>query len=948
MASVDFVINVKQKGMEVVQKYSKEMEEVQKTTKKLSEENKKLAASSDGVETASKRSEKAFKSLRDGTEKTESSFKKLGLTVVSALAVIGTAMGKASFELAKTLNDQATMADNLGVSFQKFQGFAAASAKAGVDLAQAYDKVYDMNKDIQEAITRGSGPAFETLKQLGVELQQFSGMDAIDRFQTISKILQGIGDTNLKNFAADEFKVKDILPLTREMENLKDISEGLKRDGLIYTEAEKNSITKFASDMNVNFNEWQTVLGKISLTILPKISETMATTQKDSKNLVKSDGIILATRLLVTLTNAVSAALSVIGILFNSINYILKSIANWIVYLVDVIPAFTSTIWADLRMTGDKLELFGKTSAQKATGWLADAAKAVGADELAANLEAASAREGVAVDKVKAKLGEKRKELGKVSKAYKEVEKNAKEMRDSFDQTDLAAAAAKGTEQLKKISQELTDMLNPDAAIERTKVETEAEDAKLETKAFFDEVQKRSSSISSDFFQKMNMTKDKAATGFDDSAVRKELSLLAIRRDLKGQAESIDEKEYARLASAQYQKIIDAPLATELQILQAKSDMAKLNIAAIDYLNKIKELQDEVSTGVKKEKENRPLIAEQLRNIVASETTIEEKLKARIALNEIEKQNIADRKEAAEKLAGLEAGINSAKATTLRDEGKSVEAFDLESKQRIKIIEKEFKDSSLLAERLELEKKIINKERLRVQLEEVKKEIEKLQNAWNDTSLSNVDGAVKTQQKINELKTQELAISKQIGETAEKNKDAWITNSQAVSLVSGVIDGASNSIGNLIAGTKSFGEVAREEFAKVASELSKILIKRALLGAIESMSSAGIGGGGGWGGNFMSIIAQAAKNHSGTIVKTDDFSGRMGLRSNETLRILEAGEGVFTKDQMDYFGDALKGNGSGGNMTVVMDTDATTRNITRSRTADKYWDRMSEERQWTK
>lgn len=942
MASVDFVINVKQKGMEVVQKYSKELEEVQKTTKKLTEENRKLDKSQDNLETSSKRSEKAMGSLRASTERTETSFKKLGATVITALAVVGTAIGKASFELAKNLNDQATMAENLGVSFGTFQAFAKLAAKSGVDVAQAYDKIYDMSKDIDEALTRGTGPAFETFKQMGVELSQFTNMNALERFERVSQILNNIADVNFRNFSADELKVKDILPVTREIKDLKATTDQLKKDGLLYTEAEKEQITKFASDMSVNFNEWQTVLGKISITILPKINELMSTGKKNSKGLIDSDGIKLAERMIISLGNAASAVLTMVGMVFTTLNYIIQQIGNYIVYLIDIVPSFGKAVGQELAIVGTKLTKWGKQANVALNDGLSVIADKVGADALAQRLRNQSAAEQRGLDKTNKKLGEQREELGKLRKEYVATEEAAKDFQNSSERQDAMNANNKLGDSWNTLKQELSDTVNPDGAVERVKLEIDTRDAELETENFFKDINARSSRLSQSVFDSMNATKDKKST-FDaeEALIKTELQRLSIQKELK----QITDEQYAKLASAQYQKIIDNPLASELSILQAKLDQQKLNDAAGKYLKEIQRIQDEVSAGTIKEKDSRELIKAQLQAIIDSEATLEQKTKARIDMYNIEKAMIEERKKAAEDLARRESEINNAKVTILRDQGQFVEAYRLESEERIKIIKKEFKDTSELAERLDLETKIIDRGKLKAELDQVKYEINQLQMSWNEMGALD-NGAVAAQEKINSLKTKEVELNVQLGETAKKNKDVWITNAQWVNLTSMGIDGVANSMGAVIAGTKEFGEVFREEAASIISEISKILLKRALLSIVESMSSTGWGGGTGWGSNILGIIGAAAKNHTGTIVKQDGFSGNLGLGSNETLRVLEVGEGVFTKDQMDYFGDALKNKQGGGNMKVVLSTDDATRNITSSRTSQKYWDKMSEARGW--
>lgn len=311
---------------------------------------------------------------------------------------------------------------------------------------------------------------------------------------------------------------------------------------------------------------------------------------------------------------------------------------------------------------------------------------------------------------------------------------------------------------------------------------------------------------------------------------------------------------------------------------------------------------------------------------------------------EVANERVRLDKEAAEKRKSYEQEVADVRIKLLRLSGKNYEADLME-------IDRNY--SELLvkmggnAEDLDLVKKLIDAERVKAELDQVLKEMERLQEQLADGFISRqeYDERMKgVADKANEL-AGKTGDEDTINSVRKKTKLAINDLNDVYSLGQKVGAGLSNAFDDafdgLIDGTKKASDVFRDFALDMALQISKLIIKAYALYAIQSLL--GLTGGGGqgsfWGGvvSGMSQSMGAQTLHDGGAVTGSGWrknlsaslwsnaprfhnGGAPGLASNEVAAVLEKGEYVMSKNDPDNplnGGRGKGGNGSAGQQVVI-------------------------------
>lgn len=311
---------------------------------------------------------------------------------------------------------------------------------------------------------------------------------------------------------------------------------------------------------------------------------------------------------------------------------------------------------------------------------------------------------------------------------------------------------------------------------------------------------------------------------------------------------------------------------------------------------------------------------------------------------EVANERVRLDKEAAEKRKSYEQEVADVRIKLLRLSGKNYEADLME-------IDRNY--SELLvkmggnAEDLDLVKKLIDAERVKAELDQVLKEMERLQEQLADGFISRqeYDERMKgVAEKANEL-AGKTGDEDTINSVRKKTKLAINDLNDVYSLGQKVGAGLSNAFDDafdgLIDGTKKASDVFRDFALDMALQISKLIIKAYALYAIQSLL--GLTGGGGqgsfWGGvvSGMSQSMGAQTLHDGGAVTGSGWrknlsaslwsnaprfhnGGAPGLASNEVAAVLEKGEYVMSKNDPDNplnGGRGKGGSGAGGQPLVI-------------------------------
>jgi hypothetical protein len=272
------------------------------------------------------------------------------------------------------------------------------------------------------------------------------------------------------------------------------------------------------------------------------------------------------------------------------------------------------------------------------------------------------------------------------------------------------------------------------------------------------------------------------------------------------------------------------------------------------------------------------------------------------------------------------------------------------------------------AEDLDLVKKLIDAEKVKAELDQVLKEMERLQKqlANGDISRQDYEDRIKgVADKANEL-AGKTGNQDTIDETHNKTKlalnDLNDLNMLGQKVGKGFGDAFDDAFDGIIDGSKKASDVFKDFAASMALEISKLIVKAYALYMIRSLL--GMGGGSADGG-FWSGVAKgmagsmgAQTLHDGGAVTGGGWrknlsaslwtnaprfhnGGAPGLKSDEVAAVLQKGEYVMSKSDPDNplnGGRNKSAGGSGGQPLVInnlLDTDTMAGRILDSQAGQK-------------
>lgn len=1025
---VNFVVNVQGKGLDVVEKYGNEIEQVKKETDKLVQSNKRLDAENADTEKGVKRLDRAFESLRSGTERTNNAFSKMGIGItLSIAAAVATVTSKIG-ELTEKLKEQSTQADVLGVSFEKYQGLMAIARDAGVETGQVYDQILDLSNRISEAILRTSGPAAEALAELGIKASDYIGMDAIERTEKFTKALASLSQEQ-RNFIQDEMGVKDIAPVLAQLDQVNQRTQSLKGSGQIFTQLEIDRLKEFTTDMSNTFNDWNNILGKIAISSIPAINTVFQKTK------TSTDGVTTSSR---TLEKSVVIVSNVLAAMANMLQMAWGIVAGGLWAVWEIIEDVGGK--ALLLMKGMGQELWnGIQSMYNSTiqmlndliGWFQKFARKIGLDSIADGLDGFSKKlERYAKSrienqkKVDAELLQNREKFNKdydaldkegqaeVSQAGGYIASNWKAGSKGAEQNLINIATpgkqleATDAEQKNLLDQEANELLGKyqaqfselaaykirELAGEADKAKKDQEDKVNKLKLELADLNARKELGSSgdtkngigveEWASKSQDLIDRIAKAqLDNSgvlAIQKEIDAYGQRDDLQEKymkgLEELKTKSRADLQglisekgtkamegqvniiTSQFKKTSEVvaktvgsaanassvALAAELEKLKARNAIIE------EQFKMVQKIKDETAAGQHSESAGRLLAIEELKKIQELNKGTEVVVRALVQQRALEKEELKYQEELTKKKLAAEQQIQSLRAEQLKSDGKTLEAFDIESKIRLQKVKEEFKETGHLAEALALEQKLINKDRLQLQLDEVTKAIEKTQKALGEGSFFDFDETTLNQQKLLDLKKEEIALNEKLGKQGKELDGIWkVTNAQMLTTFKASVNSIAEGVGRVMAGTKSLKDEARDQAAFVLGELNKIAMQYAISGFSKMFGGMAGSGTGSWLGGFLGSIAS---NHVGDIVQSDWTSGKGGVGSNEVVRKLKVGETVLPSSATPLLQQLLKqgrtnGIGSSGVVKAVVDSSAR-ESILRDKQSQQTIYKMGAENGW--
>ena len=173
-----------------------------------------------------------------GLQSTGATVSKALLGVTAAAAGVGLAI-KSVLDSAGELFDAA---DALGMSVQNLQVFQKAAGEVGVSAEALNMSLQKMNANIGDALIKGTGPAVDAFKRLGISLDTINGLKPDQQFELIAKQLNAIPNQAEKAALAMDLFGKQGIKILKIAENLDEMRKKMEALGMLITPEQQASL----------------------------------------------------------------------------------------------------------------------------------------------------------------------------------------------------------------------------------------------------------------------------------------------------------------------------------------------------------------------------------------------------------------------------------------------------------------------------------------------------------------------------------------------------------------------------------------------------------------------------------------------------------------------------------------------------------------------------------
>ena len=275
--------------------------------KALSDEGKKLAQSTRVLNLQLKNSKARLLEMEAASARGAARLAKLrhGFGVAGRaagiMAAATVAAGVGMFKLiessAKTGDDNAKTAQALGGTTTVLQRLRFSAERSGGSAATMNRGLRIMTVGLQDAVTKGTGPAFEGLKAIGLEASNLQKLGMEDQFSTISDAMQKVGNQATKSAIAMKiFGTRggaELKPLMDEgSDGIRALGDEAERLGLVMSEGATTGSERFIDSM-LDARGAVTALGRdIGSDLLPVANETVDVFKEwvvENGDLIKQD-----------------------------------------------------------------------------------------------------------------------------------------------------------------------------------------------------------------------------------------------------------------------------------------------------------------------------------------------------------------------------------------------------------------------------------------------------------------------------------------------------------------------------------------------------------------------------------------------------------------------------------------------------------------------------------
>jgi hypothetical protein len=202
-------------------------------------------------ETDTKRAERRAK---DMAKNIDASISKVGNMIGVGLVAAAGAAVVALQSTVQYVDELATSAEQLGVSFKAFQELQFAAVQSDVEISKLTTSFAKLSEKVGSLGTEGGKAFAETLKTIGVNAEELVALAPDKQFEKIIGALSKIENVNARAAASNDIfgkSFKDLNPLINQGEDgLRALREEANATGAVISDQARNALTDFDNAMN--------------------------------------------------------------------------------------------------------------------------------------------------------------------------------------------------------------------------------------------------------------------------------------------------------------------------------------------------------------------------------------------------------------------------------------------------------------------------------------------------------------------------------------------------------------------------------------------------------------------------------------------------------------------------------------------------------------------------
>jgi len=251
--------------------------------------------------------------LKAKVEQVSNQFNTLRNVVLATTAAIGAGFVAAINSALNSAGDLVDAAKSIGVSAENFNILANGAALAGVQMEELRSALQRLQVNGIEAINKGSGPAIDAFRQLGLEVESISKLPADQQLARISEELLKIPDPAQRSALAVDLLGKSGPRMLEVAENARRVKEEMQAMGLALTDVDFKALDEAGDSLD----ELRGIFAAITKLIAAELAPYLVAFVKYLKESIKEGGgigNIIREKVIPAIEFAVKAAAAFVSI----------------------------------------------------------------------------------------------------------------------------------------------------------------------------------------------------------------------------------------------------------------------------------------------------------------------------------------------------------------------------------------------------------------------------------------------------------------------------------------------------------------------------------------------------------------------------------------------------------------------------------------------------------